>query len=594
MAIDQILETGVFPVNQNGEIVLQSGTGTTNVVGYINSSQVPTDVSTNKMVVKLPVDVPQMQIDSANNVTGISATKASGIKYPFTRPMRTIARIGDSRSQLADQFGTYFNTPTNINNNGAVPSVRASLACPSGTGTIRYFAATKTMSWQWGGDATPGPEVAVKDGIFTLTTATSNANIEIRVIARILPTIDKQDTITASATKSWRRLVGSGLYATDALTRSRFIFKNYGISGSSSIDVSNHYQDVINSGADVIIDETGTNDIIALTMAPATSAAIRASNWDKALAMGIPVLAHLIAPRGGVGTITSESALTATQAFNISTANKLYIENAKKRPGVYIIDSVSKTVKVGTTIMQIKDFYTTDGVHDSGGLAYEVAECEANILNILCPDDSLTMNVGAGSYYNATSNITGNLMPVGQAWFSGTGGVANTGVTVGTGLAAGFTISRSIGSSASAVANKATATDGGADWQEFVVSGATQAVAQGVKNETFLMYSGYPSNGNFSAGDLVTGSVEYEISGAGCTGIQFEVLLTVTPGIQWQAFQLGEVVQGIRKNGVIALEPITWQPNISGVLPRILFSSKEGATFTIRFRNLDLRKVVAS
>ena len=72
MAQDLINEAGVYPVNSNGEIVLQSGTGNNTVVGYINSSQVPTDVSTNKMVVKMPVDVPQLVIDSSNSVSGIS------------------------------------------------------------------------------------------------------------------------------------------------------------------------------------------------------------------------------------------------------------------------------------------------------------------------------------------------------------------------------------------------------------------------------------------------------------------------------------------------------------------------------------------
>lgn len=67
MAIDQIQEAGVWPVNSNGEILLQSGTGTTNVVGYINSSQVPTDIITNKMVVKLP---PEVMYAGIGNVSG--------------------------------------------------------------------------------------------------------------------------------------------------------------------------------------------------------------------------------------------------------------------------------------------------------------------------------------------------------------------------------------------------------------------------------------------------------------------------------------------------------------------------------------------
>lgn len=72
MAQDLIQESGVFPVNSNGEIVLQSGTGTTDVVGYINSSQVPTDVNTNKMVVKLPAETALFTNDSSNHPIGLS------------------------------------------------------------------------------------------------------------------------------------------------------------------------------------------------------------------------------------------------------------------------------------------------------------------------------------------------------------------------------------------------------------------------------------------------------------------------------------------------------------------------------------------
>lgn len=67
MAQDLIAESGVYPVNANGEIVLQSGTGGNVVVGYINSSQIPTDVSTNKMVVKMP---PEVMYAGIGNVSG--------------------------------------------------------------------------------------------------------------------------------------------------------------------------------------------------------------------------------------------------------------------------------------------------------------------------------------------------------------------------------------------------------------------------------------------------------------------------------------------------------------------------------------------
>lgn len=44
----------VWPVNELNEIVVQAGTGTTSVTGYVPVNQVATDDSTNKVVMKLP------------------------------------------------------------------------------------------------------------------------------------------------------------------------------------------------------------------------------------------------------------------------------------------------------------------------------------------------------------------------------------------------------------------------------------------------------------------------------------------------------------------------------------------------------------
>jgi hypothetical protein len=48
---DNVLEAQVYPVNELGEIVMQAGVGTSNVVGYVPSNFVPSDAVTKKMVV---------------------------------------------------------------------------------------------------------------------------------------------------------------------------------------------------------------------------------------------------------------------------------------------------------------------------------------------------------------------------------------------------------------------------------------------------------------------------------------------------------------------------------------------------------------
>lgn len=62
-----IKETGVWPVNANGEIVLQVGTGSQTIVGFIPQERIPTDTSTNKVVVSLP-DLESLTL--ADTITG--------------------------------------------------------------------------------------------------------------------------------------------------------------------------------------------------------------------------------------------------------------------------------------------------------------------------------------------------------------------------------------------------------------------------------------------------------------------------------------------------------------------------------------------
>jgi len=102
MAVDTIQEASVWGVNENGAVVLQADTaGTSNVVGYINSSQVPQDVNTNKMVVKLPAEIPTV---SSN---GYAVVDGSGTAHPFV-PRKLTGNIG--RRKFAGRLGSVNNT----------------------------------------------------------------------------------------------------------------------------------------------------------------------------------------------------------------------------------------------------------------------------------------------------------------------------------------------------------------------------------------------------------------------------------------------------------------------------------------------------
>jgi len=85
MAVDTIQEASVWGVNENGAIVLQSDTGSSNVTGSISSTQVPQDVATNKMVVKLPAETATFTAD------GLALNNSNGKITTFVKRPSTIS-----------------------------------------------------------------------------------------------------------------------------------------------------------------------------------------------------------------------------------------------------------------------------------------------------------------------------------------------------------------------------------------------------------------------------------------------------------------------------------------------------------------------
>jgi hypothetical protein len=94
--VDTVRESQAFPVNELGEIVLQSGIGTANVVGFLSSSQVPSDFQTNKMVVRFPENIAG-SVSSAQMNSAIAA--ASGVLTVTWVGLQLITgmTIGDTR-----------------------------------------------------------------------------------------------------------------------------------------------------------------------------------------------------------------------------------------------------------------------------------------------------------------------------------------------------------------------------------------------------------------------------------------------------------------------------------------------------------------
>lgn len=581
----------------------------------------------------------QLQSDSLGNQTGAVGALASGVRYPLTRPIRTILCAGDSITALASALGLDFGVTVNVTGlGGAGVHVYAIPDTPAGNGTLTYTRATNTLSWAEPGDTAGAPVVAV-DGVYRLYTGTTGRYLTVPVTVRDLPTSDKTDTL-ASGLRYWRRLSGGWIGAADALTFGRFIWQpNLGIGGNRASDIYARRAAILNSGADFLSLEVGTNDIVAAGLTPAVAVANIMLIVDAWLATGRQCAVHTISPRGDV---------IASVNTTMQIARKLLEVAVRQRPGAHLLDFWANIVDTASAIGAPKTGYTTDNVHDASAAAYERAKTLVRVLDSLTGGSRTAQNVGTATLYNASTNTGGNLLSSNTGAFVGTGGTAGTGAvvvpawaattvqaantfviasgnlyvtiaggTTGTaapthtsgefldgtvqwrflnsgasvGLAAGWTVSRSTGSAMIIAASKCAATDGGPAWQQFTCIGAA------VDFEAGRIFPTAPSNGNFTVGIETASSFEVAVSGQGCAGVTAENLLTISaPAYSWDCFMFQNMPQGFRDGEQFKMlwENIIWPSGVTGVQPRATFTSLAGAIFSIRFRNWDLHKVTAS
>lgn len=575
---------------------------------------------------------------------GLTLKKLSGIVFGLCRPIRTIQPIGNSITALNTAIGLDFGQTVNVTGVGGTGvHVYASMSCPTGTGTLTYTKASNTLTWTAPGD-TAGPAMVAVDGIFALESGTAGAALTVPITTRNLPATDKTDSLV-SGTRFNRRLSGCWLGVIDAFTGGRFKFlPNLGIGGNYSSDIAKRIGQALSADADAYLIEAGTNDVVAATLSPAAAVASIVANWDTLLVTGKPVLATLIPPRNDVTVAVNEK---------MQATNKGLIDAASIRPGVYLIDCYSKILDATSATGAALTGMLFDGVHPGSGGALEFGDPGARILNVLAPDDRVSQNIGLATNYDAVNNPGGNLFnTVGipnQGAFALTGGTPGTGATAavawaattvqaaltcviangnlyytpaggttGTtapshtagdatdgsviwrflnsgasvGLGTGWTMGRSTGSALTCVASKYADPNGGPAWQQFTCLGAA------VDYEKIRIFSTAPSVANFTAGAPMDYWFDFDVSGLGCSGITAEILLTGGNLPTWDAFHLQDLPQGLRTNG----QPGRFKFNrldafpasVTGVQPRIAFGSKAGAVFSIRFRNVDLHKVVAA
>lgn len=525
----------------------------------------------------------QFSKDSNNNL--VSLKSPSGGSIPLIGSAKKIAVIGDSVVELTEYLGLSFGQPTNIMSGNVISVPRGSLTCPDGNGSLRWTAAAKTLEWAAPGE-TYGTPVVVKDGIFKLPSSVPDHYLRISVTQTNLSPTDKVDIIASNpAQRHWRYQTASFQAVADVFTKGRFIWMdNYGIGSNTSAHVLNRKEQPVEDGADIIILRIGGNDVVGAgsTMSVAQSVSNVATLMDYYLNQGKQVLVVLMTARD------SGAAYTTAKRQALFSANAGYLTEARKRKGVYVVDMYTPSVDASTGYA--KTGYLTDGIHWTSSNGYEAGMIIARILNTLCPDDNFQQNIGVGSYYDPVNYPQGNLLPSNQGAFAGTGGTLQAGITAGTGLGAGLNASKGGPAGMAAIANKVPATDGGPDWQEFVISGAD------TDGNFIKVFFGNPTLPN--PGDLVTMKFDFEVNGAGCYGLFMDCIFTTTGfSIIWDANQMSSITQGIRPGvgsgtGTISMKPIVWPSGVTAITPRIFIQSKAGASFSVKLRNADLRKVI--
>jgi lysophospholipase L1-like esterase len=490
---------------------------------------------------------------------------------------RNIVCIGDSITELNGFFGY------SVSFSGAPACVKAcsaSVDTPVGAGTLT-FDGSKYMAWNANGE-TPGNSVDVSTGGIFRLYSSGGSNISIEITAGLFA-----GNFSSSGTRGvnfyWQRQQGAWMYVADAYTGHRLQWINLGIGGNTSLDIAIRYQQAMASNPVGIVDFYGTNDLVAAGRTPEAYIATRTANWEEPISLGIPVFAFLLTPRND----PNFTSLSAAQQKAFVRANKLIVDSARARPGVYIVDGFSGIVDPASATGAPKTNFMSDGLHFGPDAGYSQGRKLASIINSLFPAEAMSTPpmVGALALYDAVNNPGGNLIPSGHGSFIGTGG---SGTNVTGPIPAGWTWARNSGAAATAVASVIPATDGGADWWALTISGAT---AQG---EQFWGYPDYLNVSNIQTGDIVETVCEFEVIGGGCYSVRLDLLgdgsMTSVSGLS--ALQLSNIAKGITGQFVLANEPCKWlSTGVTAALPRLYVQSNIGGNFVVKMRNLIVHKV---
>ena len=525
-------------------------------------------------------------------ITGGISLYGSQFSMPLTGRKKSVMWLGDSLTQsggnmrhpLQNHTRAHYlsQTFTNLNVNGlCFRYARHHPETPTGNGTLRYYAATDSITWQAFGDTEGAPVSFGNGGFLVVESGTANKTCYIACVSRFKPSANASDTINVTGTADITRCDFSGFTGwAEALLGCPFDDSwNYGLSGSQAVEHWLWKAQWENVFTDITVIHLGTNNTSDMTGAAAEYSALE-SIVKSRIAVGSKVVVCTLFPSNGMTAAQygakewfRQKTMKMCADLGVDCADGwAYLANPLATDGSYRTDNVSD-----------------DGLHTSVKGSYIFAK--KALVPILQKYVSSHPRPNAGVAYDATTAPKGNLLTNGV--FTGTAGTKGTRVTGD--IATSWTAGMVGGSVATCVAtapqsaSPVARSDGfPGNWMRFTLSNSG-----GVNYEYLSLYqSAYVSASNYSAGDYLVAECEIQISSNGISNMTVGV--SETTGKSWAINQSNKSAYDLDGDTVsvfVRSFPLLVETSSTNVQNSMNFGMMAGGSGVVDIAHSVIRKV---
>ena len=453
----------------------------------------------------------EQPVTARTTLTGRIKFQGDGAAMLANAANTSIMWLGDSLTQgaandypLGDRHARRWrNSPslTNINaNGGCVRYLNADESCPPGAGTLRFYAADKSFSWQANGQSEGPRTPAPVGGFVTVESGSSGAAVHLALIARNYPTADAADAVTIAAGGRARANLNGFVGMASAMIGCQFDPEyNFGISGQRATDCLLHAAQWENVFADITHIALGTNDCSDQAGAEAGFDAVK-QIIQKRLAIGSRVIVAGLLPYSG-----ATAAQTGVRQWFDTTLREYC-----RAIGVDYW-SAYRYVCAQDGTDSWRSGLSGDGLHPVMSGSYVIAKtATVPALNKLVrKTDDFAFS---GKLYDPVSAPYGSLTP--NPYLSGTTGTKGSTGTITGDVPTGFTVTGananvSVACKTQSSASPVVRTDGvPGNWMQMLIT------SSGVSS-VYMYPSSFPDWTRVSVGDYIVLEGEFYISGTG-------------------------------------------------------------------------------